>query len=94
MRIRNCNGIQIFGGISRLQRFFHTCKKNIADQANIAVFSLLRKIRILNLPLEMQFDLFNKVIKPILLYGCEILGFGNIDTIERVQLKFNKHILT
>ena len=76
-----------------MQRFFHTCKKHIADQANIAVFSLLRKISILNLPLELQFDLFNKVIKPILLYGCEILGFGNIDTIERVQLKFNKHIL-
>ena len=72
---------------------FTRAKKHIADQANIAVFSLLRKIRILNLPLELQFDLFNKVIKPILLYGCEIWGFGNIDTIERVQLKFYKHIL-
>ena len=39
---------------------FTRAKKHIADQANIAVFSLLRKIRILNLPLELQFDLFNK----------------------------------
>ena len=40
----------------------------------------------------MQIDLFNKTIKPILLYGSEI-GFGNIDILERVQLKFLKFIL-
>ncbi|MEW8546895.1 MAG: reverse transcriptase family protein [Candidatus Thiodiazotropha sp.] len=69
------------------------CKKHIAEQANTAMFSLLRKIRILNLPIEMQIDLFNKLIKPILLYACEIWGFGNLDIIERVQLKFYKFIL-
>ena len=62
--------------------------KNIAEQANIALFSYLRKIRHLNLPTDMQVDLSNKTIKPILLYGSEIWGFGNIDIIERVQLKF------
>ena len=41
----------------------------------------------------MQIDLFNKLIKPIPLYGCEIWGIGNIDIIERVQLKFLKMIL-
>ena len=51
---------------------FLNCKKHIAEQANIAMFALLRKIRVLNLPIEMQIDLFNKLIKPILLYGCEI----------------------
>ena len=70
-----------------------SCKKHIAEQANHAMFSLLRKIRVLNLPIEMQIDLFNKLIKPILLYGCEIWGFGNLDIIERVQLKFLKLIL-
>ena len=33
------------------------------------------------------------MVKPILLYGCEIWGFGNLDIVERVQLKFLKHIL-
>ena len=70
-----------------------SCKKHIADQANNAMYSLLRKIRVLNLPIEMQIDLFNKLIKPILLYGCEIWAVGNIDVIERVQLKFLKMIL-
>ena len=31
-------------------------------------------------------------MKPILLYGSEIWGFGNIDIIERSQLKSLKYI--
>ena len=68
-------------------------KKHIVEQANKALFSLLQKIRSLSLPLDIQIDLFNKTIKPILLYGCEVWGIGNLDTIERVQLKFYKNIL-
>ena len=45
------------------------------------------------LPIDLQIDLFNKTVKPILLYGCEIWGYGNNDIIERVQLKILKHIL-
>lgn len=30
---------------------------------------------------------------PILLYGCEVWGFSNLDVIERVHLKFCKLIL-
>ena len=78
--------------LARTGSFLKT-KKHIADQANIALFSLMRKIRHLSLLIDMQIDLFNKMIKPILLYGCELWGFGNIDIIERVQLKFIKHIL-
>ena len=68
-------------------------KKYLSEQANKAMFSLLRKIRNLNLPISLQIDLFDKMIKPILLYGSEIHGFGNIDILERVQLKFLKYIL-
>ena len=32
------------------------------------------------------------MIKPILLYGCELWGVGNVDIIEKVQLKFFKQI--
>lgn len=78
--------------LARTASYFKT-KKHIADQANVALFSLLRKIRHLNLPIDLQIDLFNKTIKPILLYGCELWGAGNVDVIERVQLKFLKHIL-
>ena len=50
-------------------------------------------IRTLDLPINMQVDLLNRIIKLILLYCCEIWGFGNLDIIERVQLKIFKHIL-
>ena len=33
------------------------------------------------------------MVKPVLLYCSEIWGMGNCDIIERIQLKFLKHIL-
>ena len=47
----------------------------------------------LDLQICMQIDLFDKTVKPILLYGSKLWIFGNLDIIERVQLKFFKHIL-
>jgi hypothetical protein len=38
-------------------------------------------------------SLFDQMVKPILLYGCEIWGFGNNDLLEKVHLKFCKMIL-
>ena len=84
---------------------FVSTKKHIAEQANKAVFSsvpdhclsfyfaLMKKIRNLDLPIDIQIDLFNKTIKPILLYGCEIWGIGNVEMLERIQLKFYKQVL-
>ena len=46
----------------------------------------------LSLPFDIQIDLFDKMIKSILLYGCELWGLGNVDIIEKVQLKFFKQI--
>ncbi|MCG8049047.1 MAG: reverse transcriptase family protein [Candidatus Thiodiazotropha endolucinida] len=71
---------------------FTAAKKHIAEQANKAVFSLLKNIKRLELPFDIQIDLFDKTIKPILLYGCEIWGFGNIDVLERVQLNYFKYL--
>ena len=57
---------------SRSGKFAKT-KKYLSEQANKAMFSLLRKIRTLNLPITLQIELFNKTIKPILLYGLKCL---------------------
>ena len=71
---------------------FQTAKKYLAEQANKALFSMIKKCHNLNLPFDIQIDLFNKTIKPILLHGCEVWGFGNCNVIERIQLKFYKYI--
>lgn len=53
---------------------FNKTEKYLAEQANKALFSLLRKIKTLSLPFDVQTDLFEKIIKPILLYGSEMWG--------------------
>ena len=72
---------------------FYSTKKHIAEQGTKALNSLLSKARTLQLPVDIQIELFDKLVKPILLYGSEVWGFGNNDVIERVQLKFLKYIL-
>jgi hypothetical protein len=57
------------------------------------MYEVLRKGRIHNLSIKCQLDLFDKIVKPILLYGCEIWGFGKNDIIESVHLKFCKFLL-
>ena len=58
---------------------FLATQKHIAEQASKAMFSLLQKIKCSSLPFDIQIDLFNKIVKPVLLYGCEIWGYGNFD---------------
>jgi hypothetical protein len=68
-------------------------KQHIAQQATKAMFMLMKKIRVLNLSYDIQIELFNKTIRPILLYGSELWGFTNSNILEKVQLKFMKQIL-
>jgi hypothetical protein len=62
-------------------------------QATRAMYALLNKCTKLCLPIDIQLQLFDSMIKPILLYGSEIWGFQNIDELEKVHLKFMKIIL-
>ena len=45
------------------------------------------------LPFDMAFDLFDKMIAPILFYGSEIWGYQDHHAIEKVQCKFLKRLL-
>jgi hypothetical protein len=46
---------------------FKKAKSKLVDMANKAMFSLIRKIRSLSLPVDMSLDLFDKLVVPILL---------------------------
>ena len=72
---------------------FLAAKKHIAAQATRTMVCLLKKTRSLLLPIDIQNDLFEKTVKPILLYGWEVIGTGNINILEQVQLKCLKLIL-
>ena len=56
---------------------FCKAKKHLYEQAQKAMYGVIRKIRQFNLPLECQLDLFDKIVVPVLLYGCEIWSFNS-----------------
>ena len=65
----------------------------LKKQGNRAIFSVIKKSRKGNLPIDIQFELFDKTVLPIILYGCEIWGYRNLKTLETLHLKFCKLVL-
>jgi len=61
------------------------CIKKQAEKVTKAMFEVLKRGRTHNLSIECQLELFNKMVKPILLYGSEIWSF---QFLEKVQLSF------
>ena len=58
------------------------------------MYEVLRRGRFHNLSIECQLELFDTMVKPILLYGSEVWGFSkNIKSLETVHLKFCKLLL-
>ena len=72
---------------------FAKAMKERRSAANRAMFLLLKRCRSACLPLDIQLDLFEKCVYPILLYGCEVWGFSNLEICKRFQLRFLKLIL-
>ena len=69
---------------SKSRSFFKTIKHNV-DKAKKAMHLLYKRINNLQIPIDLQIQLFNHTILPILLHGCEIWGFHNSNLIENVQ---------
>ena len=73
--------------------FFIKHKKHLLEQGRKAMFSVLRKTRKLNLPVDMQLQMFDCMVVPILLYVAEIHGYEKSDIIESLFLHFYKIIM-
>ena len=71
---------------------FVKAKKRLHDKASKAMYSLIQKGRRLNLPTDIMLKLFDSCVEPILLYGCEVWGYENVDILEKVHTKFCKFI--
>jgi hypothetical protein len=72
---------------------FKLCKTTLLNQSSKAMYSLLCKARKLNLPIDLQLELFDYLVLPVLNYGCEIWGSENCKILENLHLKFCKYIL-
>ena len=62
-------------------------------QAKRALFGLKLKKEKYDLPFDIMLDLFDKMILPILLYGCETWGYEALEKIEAFYRKFLKETL-
>ena len=62
-------------------------------QASRAFYAMKMRLESLCLPLDLQLQLFDQLILPILLYGCEIWGFEKLSQIETFYLKYCKGLL-
>lgn len=64
------------------------------NQARGALHSLLYKCYNLLLPINLQLQLFDQVVLPVLIYGCEVwAGFEDISGLESFYIKFCKQLL-
>jgi hypothetical protein len=79
---------QYLGIIFSCKGSFNDAKSHLVHQARKAMFIVLRKARKLNLPIDMQLELFDTMVVPILLYGAEVCGFENFNIIENFHMQF------
>ena len=57
------------------------------------MFALITKARRLHLPIDVQLELFDAVVTPVVLYGSEIWCYEGCETLEKLHLQFCKIIL-
>ena len=91
--IENVKSFNYLGIIFNRSGTFNDAKNHNIKKATIAMYDVLKKGRMFNLSVSCIYDLFVKIVVPILLHGCEIWGFTNLQMIERLHLKFCKMLL-
>ncbi len=57
------------------------------------MYSLIGKCRKYDLPVDLQLELFNTMVLPIMTYACEIRGYSVDRELKQLQMKFLKHVL-
>ena len=64
--------------------------QRLVEQAGKAMFSISRKSRKLHLQIDLQLQLFDSMVAPILLYGSEITSFEKSDSLKGYALIFTR----
>ena len=72
---------------------FTKAKQHVFQQASKAMFALLKRGSHLHLPIDIQLELFDTLVAPILLYGSEVYVAEGCTIIEKLHLRFCKFLL-
>jgi hypothetical protein len=93
--IEICDDYTYLGVIFNYNGKFKKAINKQITQARKAMFALLTKVTKMHLPIDITLSLFDNLVLPILLYGCEVWGFENCDVFYRKflkrMLKLNKY---
>ncbi len=65
----------------------------LKEQATKALYPIIGTSRKYDLPVDIQIELFNMMVVPVLTYGYEIWSDCTIREIELLHMKFLKHVL-
>ena len=74
------------------QRSFYKAIKHNIEHARKALHLLYKRIRNLNIPLDLQLHLFDNTVLPIILYGCEVWGFQSTKIIDTLYNQFLRNV--
>lgn len=73
---------------------FAEAQNTLAGQAQKAIFKLNKYLyKFTFISTKHKLDLFDKLVMPIMNYACEVWGFFQANSIERVHLQFCKRLL-
>lgn len=72
---------------------FRKDELELKEHATRAIYSLIGKCRKFDLPADMQTELFNTTVLPVLTYASEIWGFYRVRELESLHMKFLKQAL-
>ena len=73
---------------------FSATYDSFSGQALKALFKLKSNlVKFTNISVSHSLELFDKLIEPILNYGCEVWGLNNSIQIERIHLRYCKQVL-
>ena len=73
---------------------FKDCIEDLKKQATRSMYALIAKSRRHGLPVDIQLELFDMLVAPILLYGSEVWGFDKAAIeCEKLHRKYIKFVL-
>ena len=71
---------------------FDLAKNRLVNEAVFSVYAVLKLVRKHNLFIKCLLGLFDKMVTPILLYGCGIWGLRNNDKLDKLNIKSIKFL--
>ena len=92
-KIETVDWYKYLGVILNYNGSFKLALDSLRSQASRAMYFLISKARRLGLSINTQIHLFDTMVKPIMLYGCEIWGYSDVSPLEKLHLMFLKMIL-